>query len=693
MPNAHPIVRFTKRRVIASALSVGVAGALIAAQGATASAASSNSNSTTPTVSVPQSNVAPLAAGTPLGTTDPNTPVQISIILRSPQLGQLESRVANGWQGPYLNTQQFANQYGQSPILIAAIELYLKAFGIKTNALADRLDIQATGTAGQFNKALGVSLKNFRIKAPNIHGGFKNQTVFGSLTNPRVPSQFAGPILAILGLSNYSPFVSNAKTAQEHKVNVTQAAGTGVPAGMMTPADFVKNYNLKPIENGGAKGQGTTLGIVTFAAIDPATPVAFWNNVLGLNVPASRLKIIPIDGGSPGPSAAVGSEETDLDVEQSGAIAPGANVRVYEAPNTDPGFADAYYTAASDNMNDTLSISWGESETYIQQTVLQGTETPAYVASTDQVLAELGAQGTSNFSSSGDSGAYDALGDVGSTNLAVDNGADSPYTTAAGGTTLPGTQTYGVFDSNGNLTSTESANIPAERAWSWDYLAPLYQAIGLPSLSAAALALVAGDGGGYSVLEPRPSYQNGISGFNARQYFTPTDYQQVAPGLTEPTNFAFTQNAGLKSGHQNTGRGEPDVSTNADPQTGYAVYDPTLFASSGGFAQYGGTSFVSPQLNGTTAVIDSYAGHRVGFWNPKIYNWAKGGNSPFTPLNNTTVFSGKKYLFQTNLKGVSTALQGVFSNNNEYYTGKKGATWNPASGLGIPNLTQLATST
>src|ERR1700728_360944 len=105
MPNAHPIVRFTKRRVIASALSVGVAGALIAAQGATASAASSNS--TTPTVSGAQSNVAPLAAGTPLGTTDPTTPVQISIILRSPQLTQLENRVANGWNGPYLTTQQF----------------------------------------------------------------------------------------------------------------------------------------------------------------------------------------------------------------------------------------------------------------------------------------------------------------------------------------------------------------------------------------------------------------------------------------------------------------------------------------------------------------------------------------------------------------------------------------------------------
>lgn len=690
MAPAHPIARFTRRRAIAGALSVGVAGALIAAQGATAVAASSNATNT-PTTSVAQSSTGALAAGTPLGATAASTPVQVSVILRSPGLAQLESKVAAGWTGPYLTTQQFANQYGQSPVVIALIQAYLKSFGIKTNALADRLDIQATGTAAQVNKAFGVSLTNFRVKAPNANGkGTTTQTVYGSLTNPKVPASLASPILAILGLSSYSPFVSNAKAAQGHQVNVTQAAGTGVPAGMRTPADFVSDYNLKPIENGGAKGQGVTLGIVTFAAIDPSTPVKFWNNVLGLNVPASRLKIVPIDGGSPGPSTAAGSDETDLDVEQSGAIAPGAKIRVYEAPNSDPGYADAFYTAASDNLNDTLSISWGESETYILQTVLQGTETPAYVAATDQVLAELGAQGTSNFASSGDDGAYDALPDVGSTNLAVDNSADSPFTTAAGGTTPAGLQTYGVLDSAGNLLSTESANIPTERAWGWDYLRPLYKALGLSSqLAAAQAGVLAGDGGGYSVLESTPSYQNGISGFNDRQYFTPTDYQQVAPGLTEPTNFTLNQNPSLGSG-SSSGRGVPDLSTNADPQTGYAVYDPTLFAADGSFEQYGGTSFVSPQLNGTTAVIDSYVGHRVGFWNPKIYQFASGGSSPFTPLNDTTSFSGKQFLFQTNLKGVSKALPGVFSNNNEFYTGKPGTTWNPASGLGIPNLTALA---
>jgi hypothetical protein len=45
---------------------------------------------------------------------------------------------------------------------------------------------------------------------------------------------------------------------------------------------------------------------------------------------------------------------------------------------------------------------------------------------------------------------------------------------------------------------------------------------------------------------------------------------------------------------------------------------------------------------------------------------------------------------QTSAKGVTTALAGEFSNNNLYYAGKPGAIWNPASGLGTPDLTALA---
>ena len=62
-----------------------------------------------------------------------------------------------------------------------------------------------------------------------------------------------------------------------------------------------------------------------------------------------------LDGGPGAPSDAAGSGETDLDVEQSGGIAPDANVIVYQAPNTDNGFADGFFQAASQNIAGSVS--------------------------------------------------------------------------------------------------------------------------------------------------------------------------------------------------------------------------------------------------------------------------------------------------------------------------------------------------
>ena len=80
----------------------------------------------------------------------------------------------------------------------------------------------------------------------------------------------------------------------------------------------------------------------------------------------------------------------------------------------------------------------------------------------------------------------------------------------------------------------------------------------------------------------------------------------------------------------------------------------------------GGTSFVAPQLNGSTAVIDSFVGHRVGLWNPSIYGFATRFGSPFTPLDTPGT-----------------------SNDNLFYTGTPGTVYNPATGLGVPNLAAL----
>ncbi|HEX3807340.1 MAG TPA: hypothetical protein VHV52_11230, partial [Gaiellaceae bacterium] len=81
----------------------------------------------------------------------------------------------------------------------------------------------------------------------------------------------------------------------------------------------------------------------------------------------------------------------------------------------------------------------------------------------------------------------------------------------------------------------------------------------------------------------------------------------------------------------------------------------------------GGTSFVAPQLNGTTAVIDSALGRRVGFWNPAIYKFAGQHNSPFAPLDTAGT-----------------------TNDNLYYSGAPGNVYNVGSGLGVPDFAKLA---
>ena len=138
-------------------------------------------------------------------------------------------------------------------------------------------------------------------------------------------------------------------------------------------------------------------------------------------------------------------------------------------------------------------------------------------------------------------------------------------------------------------------------------------------------------------------------------------------GLTLPMAWDFNPSPPVTTG-TGTGRATPDISADADPFTGYEIYDPQ-FGSGAAALQgaYGGTSFVAPQLNGSAAVIDSYVGGRTGFWNPAIYRFANGPSSPFIPLDTTGT-----------------------SDDNLYYTGTAGQTYNVGSGLGFPDISHLA---
>ena len=140
-----------------------------------------------------------------------------------------------------------------------------------------------------------------------------------------------------------------------------------------------------------------------------------------------------------------------------------------------------------------------------------------------------------------------------------------------------------------------------------------------------------GGGGGISDMNPLPDWQKGI-----------------VPVSVNPAH--------------NSGRGVPDVTGNADPDTGY----PTVCA--GKTVVVGGTSAVAPLWAGLLARINQKLGKPVGYLNPLLY--AKVGASP--------------------------AFTDIVSGNNDT-TGKVGGYaagpgWDAASGWGSPVGSALLTA-
>jgi len=587
---------------------------------------------------VPQGKATTILEGTNyFGDMDPNEVVSIDLVMKLQNKNDLENYIKetvnpnSSHYRKYLNVNQFKAKYAPSPSFINSVTSFFKSYGITSNVHPNNLIITATGTVAQLNKALSIELQNASYKGKKIHSTKKN---------PVLPKDIANNVLCILGLNNYSNLTSR---AVKQPVALDPKDVPNGPLSLL-PKDLQEHYNVNPLYQKGATGAGQTIGIVTLAEFNPDDAYTFWKKA-GIPTKPNRINVTDVDGGSEWN----GYDETTLDVEQSGAIAPQADINVYVGSNTDTGFLDAFSKSINDNEAKQISVSWGQSELSIDSYVQQQLEAPEYEESFNQLFMQAAAQGISMFAAAGDAGAYDETrGDDPVYKLTADFPASSPYITAAGGTTLP-------FQFHSTSTGMD-VKVSEERAWGWDYLHDYFQARHYPDTD-----LFSGGGGGFSTYFRTPDYQLGVSGVNN---YSAIDEWNITPDFANATFKKPTIISG-----KGTGRNVPDLSMAADPYTGYAVYfsDPGQPGTNAGVATYGGTSFVAPQLNGLSALINSADNTQVGFWNPQIYRFAGESSSPFTPLNK----------------------QGA-ENDNLYYTGTPGTLYNQATGLGIPDVAKLA---
>jgi subtilase family serine protease len=551
----------------------------------------------------------------------------------------------------FLTPAQVEKQFGPNEADVARVIATLNAAGLSAQR-ATSTTLTVTGKPAAFENVFQTSLHQFAVpataKAPA-------STFRAAVGTPVVPASIASVVSGVIGLNTnrvYHPHLVAAPNkmggapVSRLATGSSKSAPAGNEPGFLTVQDFADQYDVNPLYARGVTGKGQTLAIVTLANFTPSDVFAYWKS-LNLKVEPNRLKVVNIDGGPGAPGDVSGSIETTLDVEQSGGIAPRANIIVYQAPNTSQGFLDAFARAVQDNKADSFSSSWGLWELFNNLATSPVTdefshETVSALQATHEVFVVAALQGQSGFVASGDSGAFDAFNQEfpAFNPLSVDSPGSDTAITAAGGTTLPGLQQFN--GPNGII----NINVPTERVWGWDYLEPLCNALGLDFVACGIFP--AGSGGGISVFFPIPVYQLGIFG---------TQLSQPNQTYTNPFSTPVVTEATLPAHF--SGRNVPDISFNADPETGYVIFytsDGVQFPAGFGVQSFfGGTSFVAPQLNGVTALLGQNAGHRLGLLNFELYNLSRLGQAsgPHAPIH--TISTGDNWFYNAR-NGYSPAV-------------------------------------
>jgi kumamolisin len=382
----------------------------------------------------------PLPHAEILGPVDPAETALVTLFLRRraplPEPGTL-----------VLTREELRDWHGADPAELERVRAEVERLGLRVlSADAGSRRIHVEGTVGRLSEIFGVELQQARHPAASEHadaGVFRYRT--GELT---LPEAIRDVTVAVLGLD------TRPQARPHFRRHKKQAASVSY-----TPLQVGAAYQF-PAGYDGA-GQGIAL-IELGGGYSDANLTQYFQSV---GVTAPQVTAVPVDGGSNSPTGTADGPdgEVQLDIEVAGALAPGAAITVYFAPNTDQGFTDAVTDAAHATPTPTvISISWGGTEdSWAAQSV----------QALDAACADAVALGVTVTVAAGDSGSTDGATDG---KQHCDFPASSPNTLACGGTTL-------ALDSSGAISS--------ETVWN--------------DQNGSAT------GGGVSTLYPVPSWQAG----------------------------------------------------------------------------------------------------------------------------------------------------------------------------------------
>jgi subtilase family serine protease len=471
--------------------------------------------------------------------------------------------------GHYLTPAQFHATFSPSTSDVASVSAWLNGGGLKvTGGPASRLWVSATGTVGQIQNLLGVTINSYRS------GG---QILRSPAADPSIPQSLSGVVQGFVGLSDQFATPDNpapppagfvvGTPCSEHwgeiiATNKPPAYGSFQPYAPCgyTPQQVQGAYGTRDAIKSGNDGAGVTVAIID----------AFWNPTLvadlqkysknhGLPKPNIKVKKFPPYRSKDAAQQGWYGEQA-LDVDAVHSMAPGASL-VFVGANTNSGFHlnEAIAWVLDNHAADSTTNSYGYAG--------EGLSHHA-IATSEALYTQAAAEGIGTYFSSGDSG--DDVARLGY--RSTDYPGSSPNVTSVGGTSLGVDASNGYYLETGWGTTVSNLD---KKQW-------------VPDPPGNFLY---GGGGGTSRIFGEPSYQVPV---------VPSDLVHYFGG---------------------SGRVVPDVAAVGDPNTGFLIGITQQFSNGTRYGEYriGGTSLSSPLMAGIMAVAQQRAGHALGFINPALY--------------------------------------------------------------------------
>jgi kumamolisin len=306
-----------------------------------------------------------------------------------------------------MSRAEFAEAYGADPADVATVTAALTAEGLRVTAAdlpSRRLTV--SGDVATFSRVFGVSLQRVESPDPVTGRPVAHRQRSGDLA---VPPALVGAVTAVLGLDD------------RPQARALFRPATAVDTSFTAP-ELGRVYRFPA----GTDGSGQRLAVLELGGgYTQADLDGYWTSI-GLAHPPA-VTAVGVDGGANAPAGDANGFDAEvlLDIEVAGALAPGAHLVVYFAPNTDRGFLDALSTAVhADPTPTAVSISWGQTE---------DAWTAQARTAIDAAMADGAALGVTVCAASGDDGSTDSATDG---RAHVDFPAASPHALACGGTTL-----------------------------------------------------------------------------------------------------------------------------------------------------------------------------------------------------------------------------------------------------------------